>query len=200
MKKDDLSKILELKEAYSKKIYDKVTAFRPVLVITEKGVSDLVQPFFNKVGVTAIRRLRKSDNMRVARTYGAPRANQMDEIAEEDIGTRAGFFEVRKLGDEYFTSFEQCRDPKTCTIPLRSASKDIPNEGERAKVEAEDDEDLDGLDKEKKEEIQEEVDKEAAPKEVKPLKLEREKGFRREAAGFSRKRRKRTRRIGKRKR
>ena len=90
MKKDDLSKILELKEAYSKKIYDKVTAFRPVLVITEKGVSDLVQPFFNKVGVTAIRRLRKSDNMRVARIYGAPRANQMDEIAEEDIGTRAG--------------------------------------------------------------------------------------------------------------
>ena len=37
-------------------------------------------------------------------------------------------------------------------------------------------------------------------KKVKPHKLEREKDVRREAAGFSRKMRKRTRRIGKRKR
>ena len=72
------------------------------------------------------------------------------------------------------------------------------------KGEAEDDKDLDGIEKEKEEEIEEEADeeadKEAAPKEVKPHKLEREKGVRREAAACSRKRRKRARRIGKRKR
>merc|ERR1719228_1889509 len=53
------------------------------------------------------------------------------EITEEDIGTECGLFEVRKIGDEYFTFLEQCKDPKACTILLRGASKDILNEVER---------------------------------------------------------------------
>jgi T-complex protein 1 subunit gamma len=32
---------------------------------------------------------------------------------------------VRKLGDEYFVFFEQCAQPKACTILLRGASKDV---------------------------------------------------------------------------
>ena len=40
-------------------------------------------------------------------------------------------FEVRKIGDEYFTFIENCKDPKACTILLRGASKDILNEVER---------------------------------------------------------------------
>merc|ERR1719339_482647 len=114
MKEEDFSKILEQEEAYIKKICDEITAFKPDLVITEKGVSDLAQHFFNKAGITAIRRLRKSDNLRVARACGATIVNRTDEITEEDIGTGAGLFEVRKIGDEYFTFIEQCKDPRAC--------------------------------------------------------------------------------------
>merc|ERR1712209_335860 len=131
MNEGDFSKILEQEETYIKKICDEIIAFKPDLVITEKGVSDLAQHFFNKAGITAIRRLRKSDNLRVARACGATIVNRTDEITEEDIGTGAGLFEVRKIGDEYFTFIEQCKDPKACTILLRGASKDILNEVER---------------------------------------------------------------------
>merc|ERR1719308_124409 len=131
LKAEDFSKVLEQEEAYIKKICEEILAFKPDLVITEKGVSDLAQHFFNKAGVTAIRRLRKSDNLRVARACGATIVNRTDEITEEDIGTGAGLFEVRKIGDEYFTFIEQCQDPKACTILLRGASKDILNEVER---------------------------------------------------------------------
>merc|ERR1719392_183776 len=131
MKEEDFSKVLEAEEAYIKKICEEISAFKPDLVITEKGVSDLAQHFFNKAGITAIRRLRKSDNLRVARACGATIVNRTDEITEEDIGTGAGLFEVRKIGDEYFTFIEQCKDPKACTILLRGASKDILNEVER---------------------------------------------------------------------
>merc|ERR1719433_1395626 len=131
MKEEDFSKALEAEETYIKKICDEISAFKPDLVITEKGVSDLAQHFFNKAGITAIRRLRKSDNLRVARACGATIVNRTDEITEEDIGTGAGLFEVRKIGDEYFTFIEQCKDPKACTILLRGASKDILNEVER---------------------------------------------------------------------
>merc|ERR1719378_1812643 len=50
MNEGDFSKILEQEEAYIKKICDEITAFKPDLVITEKGVSDLAQHFFNKAG------------------------------------------------------------------------------------------------------------------------------------------------------
>merc|ERR1712002_1057285 len=131
MDEGDFSKILEQEEAYIKKICDEIIAFKPDLVITEKGVSDLAQHFFNKAGITAVRRLRKSDNLRVARACGATIVNRTDEITEDDIGTGAGLFEVRKIGDEYFTFIENCKDPKACTILLRGASKDILNEVER---------------------------------------------------------------------
>jgi len=131
MKEEDFSKVLEQEEAYIKKICDDIIAFKPDLVITEKGVSDLAQHYFNKAGITAIRRLRKSDNCRVARATGATIVNRTDEISEEDIGTKCGLFEVKKIGDEYFTFLEECTDPKACTILLRGASKDILNEVER---------------------------------------------------------------------
>ena len=46
---------------------DEIIALKPDLVITEKGVSDLAQHFLVKAGITAIRRVRKSDNNRIAR-------------------------------------------------------------------------------------------------------------------------------------
>merc|ERR1712012_1156610 len=131
MKEDDFSKILEMEESYIKKICEEIIKFKPDLVITEKGVSDLAQHFLSKADITVIRRLRKTDNLRVARACGVTIVSRTDEITEEDIGTGAGLFEVRKIGDEYFTFIEQCKDPKACTILLRGASKDILNEVER---------------------------------------------------------------------
>ena len=55
MKEDDFSKILEQEETFIRKMCDDIIAFKPDLVITEKGVSDLAQHFFNKAGITAIR-------------------------------------------------------------------------------------------------------------------------------------------------
>ena len=75
--------------------------------------------------------MRKSDNNRIARACGATIVNQTDEIKESDIGVGCGLFEVRKVGDEYFTFIEECENPKACTILLRGASKDILMEVER---------------------------------------------------------------------
>jgi T-complex protein 1 subunit gamma len=63
-------------------------------------VSDLAQHYFTKANITCFRRLRKSDNNRVARAVGATIVSRPDEIQESDIGTNCGLFEVRKIGDE----------------------------------------------------------------------------------------------------
>jgi T-complex protein 1 subunit gamma len=78
-----------------------------------------------------IRRIRKTDNNRIARISGATIANRPEELTENDVGTMCGLFEVRKIGDEYFTFMIECKQPKACTILLRGASKDVLNEIER---------------------------------------------------------------------
>ena len=66
--------------------------------------------------------------MLICRAVGATICNRTDELKESDIGTGCGLFEVRKIGDEYFTYLVECKNPKACTIVLRGASKDILKE------------------------------------------------------------------------
>ena len=128
---EDWNTLLRLEEEYIENICAQIVAAKPDIVITEKGVSDLAQHYFVKANITAFRRLRKTDNNRVARATGATIISRADEIQESDIGTACGLFEVRKLGDEYFAFFEECKEPKACTILMRGASKDVLNEMER---------------------------------------------------------------------
>jgi len=128
---DDFDALLKEEEESIRQMCADIISFKPDIVFTEKGLSDLAQHFLVKAGITAIRRLRKTDNNRIARATGATIVHRPDEIAESDIGTRCGLFEVRKIGDEYFTFLEECEDPKACTIVLRGASKDVLMEVER---------------------------------------------------------------------
>lgn len=127
----DFTKLLQLEEEYVARICAEIIAVKPDIVFTEKGVSDLAQHYLMKAGITAIRRLRKTDNNRIARACGATIVNRTEELTNKDVGTKAGLFEIKKLGDEYFTFITECEDPKACTILLRGASKDILNETER---------------------------------------------------------------------
>jgi hypothetical protein len=52
--------------------------------------------------------LRNTDNNRIARATGATIVHRPEEIRESDIGTRAGLFDVRKIGDEFFTFIVDC--------------------------------------------------------------------------------------------
>ena len=130
-KEEDWNRILQIEEEQVKRMCDAVLAHKPDLVITEKGVSDLAQHFFVKAGVTALRRVRKTDNNRVARATGATIINRVEDIQPSDVGTMCGLFEISKIGDEYFSFLTKCKSPKACTILLRGPSKDVLNEIER---------------------------------------------------------------------
>jgi len=131
MKEEDWATLLQMEEDWIANTVEQIAAFKPDLVITEKGCSDLACHFLTKKGISAIRRMRKTDNNRVARACGATIVHRPEEIQESDIGTGAGLFEVTKIGDEFFAFVVDCADPKACSIVLRGASKDVLNEVER---------------------------------------------------------------------
>uniref|UniRef100_A0A224XHT7 T-complex protein 1 subunit gamma n=1 Tax=Panstrongylus lignarius TaxID=156445 RepID=A0A224XHT7_9HEMI len=131
MKEGDFTKLLQIEEEYIENMCKKITELKPNLVFTEKGVSDLAQHFLVKAGITCIRRIRKTDNNRLARAVGATIMSRVDEIKPHHLGTEAGLFEIKKIGDEYFLFITKCKNPKACTVLLRGSSKDILNEVER---------------------------------------------------------------------
>ncbi|XP_053993302.1 T-complex protein 1 subunit gamma-like isoform X2 [Hylaeus volcanicus] len=130
-KEEDWDKILKQEEEEVKKMCEDIIAVGCDIVITEKGVSDLAQHFFVKAGISAIRRVRKSDNNRLAKISGATIATRTNELCSFDVGTKCGLFEIKKIGDEYFSYFINCEKPQACTVLLRGGSKDILNEVER---------------------------------------------------------------------
>ncbi|KAK6051879.1 T-complex protein 1, gamma subunit [Cooperia oncophora] len=130
MKEEDISRILEQEEEAIRKQCDEIISVKPDLVFTEKGVSDLAQHFLLKAGITAIRRLKKTDNNRLARVCGARIVNDTADLREADVGTQADLFEITKIGDEYYT-YVTSEKTTACTICLRGPSKDVINEVER---------------------------------------------------------------------
>ncbi|KII93155.1 hypothetical protein PLICRDRAFT_35340 [Plicaturopsis crispa FD-325 SS-3] len=130
-KEGDWSRAQDIEEEQVKALANKILEFKPDLVITEKGVSDLAQAVFERAGVSALRRVRKSDNNRIALAVGATIVNRIEDLRESDIGTKCGLFNIEKIGDEYFTFLTECTTPKACTILLRGPSKDILNEIDR---------------------------------------------------------------------
>ncbi|XP_041037590.1 T-complex protein 1 subunit gamma [Carcharodon carcharias] len=130
-REEDFTRILQMEEEYIQQICEDVIRFKPDLLFTEKGISDLALHYLMKANISAIRRIRKSDSNRIARACGARVVSRTDELREEDIGTGAGLFEIKKIGDEYFAFVTECKEPKACTILLRGASKEILAEVER---------------------------------------------------------------------
>lgn len=115
-KESDWSRMLEIEEEQVKAMCERIAEFKPDLVFTEKGVSgmvhsdesyklsqffkDLAQHYLLKHNITAIRRVRKTDNNRIARAVGATIVNRVEDLRETDIGTQCGLFHIEKIGDE----------------------------------------------------------------------------------------------------
>lgn len=72
--------MLRLEEEWIQQTCSAIAEFKPDLVITEKGLSDLAMHYLTKAGISAIRRLRKTDNNRIARACGATIVNRVDEV------------------------------------------------------------------------------------------------------------------------
>jgi len=80
-KGDDFKKALAAEEIEVIRMCQAILKVKPDIVITEKGVSDLAQHILLKEGnCTVFRRLRKTDNNRVARSTGATIVNRAEEL------------------------------------------------------------------------------------------------------------------------
>lgn len=66
-KDTDLARALQIEEEYIRDCCADIIRLKPDLVITEKGVSDLASHYLLRANITCVRRVRKTDNNRIAR-------------------------------------------------------------------------------------------------------------------------------------
>ncbi|ETO10446.1 CCT chaperonin gamma subunit [Reticulomyxa filosa] len=124
-KTGDFEEYLKMEEAYIQTICDQLAALKPDIIVTEKGCAGQFNSFSL---LLLLRRLKKTDNVRLARACGAIIGHRVEMLKESDVGTGCGLFEVRSIADDYYSFFVKCKNPKACSVILRGGSKDVLQE------------------------------------------------------------------------
>ena len=119
------AQVLAEEESQVRALCEAVIATGCNIVCAEKGVSDLALHYLSEAGITALRRFQKVQLDRIAAAVGATIVSDPKDATEADLGKKCGLYECRKFGDEWWSFFDECEDPKACTMLLRGPTKDI---------------------------------------------------------------------------
>jgi archaeal chaperonin len=126
-----IQKFLDEETRMLKAMADKVSEAGANVLICQKGIDDMAQHYLSRAGVLAIRRVKESDMIRLAKATGARIVSGLDELTKKDVG-RAGLVEERKVENDKWTFVERCANPKAVTILVRGGTQRVVDEAERS--------------------------------------------------------------------
>jgi len=100
------------------------------VVFCQKGIDDFVQYLLAKEGITAIRRIKKSDIEKLALSTGGKVLSSLDELNEDALGSVRSV-EERKVGGEKWVFVEGAEGGKVVSILLRGPDEKSLEEAEK---------------------------------------------------------------------
>jgi thermosome len=100
------------------------------VVFCQKGIDDFVQYLLAKEGITAIRRIKKSDMEKLALSTGGKVLSSLDELNEDALGSVRSV-EERKVGGEKWVFVEGAEGGKVVSILLRGPDEKSLEEAEK---------------------------------------------------------------------
>jgi thermosome len=132
---DQMQAFLAQEEKMLKDMVEKISATGANVVFCQKGIDDVAQHYLNKKGISAVRRVKKSDMEKLQRATGAKVATTLDDLSAKDLGF-AGDVNEKSISGEKMVFVENCKDAKSVTIFIRASTEHVVSEGERALVDA----------------------------------------------------------------
>ena len=132
---DQMQAFLAQEEKMLKDMVEKISATGANVVFCQKGIDDVAQHYLNKKGISAVRRVKKSDMEKLQRATGAKVATTLDDLSSKDLGF-AGDVNEKSISGEKMVFVENCKDAKSVTIFIRASTEHVVSEGERALVDA----------------------------------------------------------------
>ncbi|MDD5649911.1 MAG: thermosome subunit beta [Candidatus Nanoarchaeia archaeon] len=128
---EQLQAFLENEERMLRSMVEKIVKSEANVVFCQKGIDDIAQHFLAKKGIYALRRIKDSDMIKLAKATGAKVISNLDDLTKDDLGF-AGIVEAQKMGDEEWTFVKNCKNPKAVTFLIRGGTKHVVDEIERA--------------------------------------------------------------------
>jgi len=128
---DQLQAFLDQEEAMLKKMVQRIKDSKANFVVCQKGIDDLAQHFLSKEGISAVRRVKKSDMDKLAKATGGKVVTRLNDLSEKDLGFAESVYE-KKISNEEMVYVEGCKNPKAVTILIRGGSEHVIDEAERA--------------------------------------------------------------------
>jgi thermosome len=122
---------IEQEEEMIRDMVDKVIASGANVIFCQKGIDDLAQHYLSREGIIALKRVRKSDMLRLERATGAKLVTNIEDLSSDDLGNAGKVYE-QKIFDEMLTFIEECPDAKAVSLILRGSTKHVAEEVERA--------------------------------------------------------------------
>ncbi len=128
---DQIQKFLDREQEALKKMADKIAATGANVVFCQKGIDDVVQYHLAKAGIMAIRRVKKSDMEKLAKSAGANVLSNLSDLSENDLGI-AGNIRETKIADDDMVFVTDTPKAKSVTILIRGGTDFIIDEYERS--------------------------------------------------------------------
>jgi archaeal chaperonin len=101
------------------------------VIVTQKGIDDVVLHYLAKEGIYAVKQVKESDLQKLARATGAKIVTGFKDLTSADLGTAAKV-EERKVGDDHMTYVTGCSNPRSVSILIRGGTEHVTQEVERS--------------------------------------------------------------------
>lgn len=125
-----LQGFIDNEEQMLKSMVDKIAAAGANVVFVQKGIDDTVQDYLAKLGILAVRRVKRSDMEKLTRATNGKIITRLEDLDPDSLGT-AGLIEEKKVSKDNMIFITGCQDPKAVSILVRGAGTHIVEEADR---------------------------------------------------------------------
>jgi len=122
---------LEEENRMLKTMVDKLHDIGTNVLICQKGIDDISQHYLAKHGIMAVRRVKESDMIKLAKATGGRVISNLDDLTEKDLGV-ADLAQQKKVESDKWVFIEGCKHPQSITMLIRGGSQRVIDEVDRS--------------------------------------------------------------------
>ena len=122
---------LEEENRMLKTMVDKLHDIGSNVLICQKGIDDIAQHYLAKHGIMAVRRVKESDMIKLAKATGGRVISNLDDLTEQDLGV-ADLAQQKKVESDKWVFIEGCKHPQSVTMLIRGGTQRVIDEVDRS--------------------------------------------------------------------
>lgn len=114
-----------------KSMIEKIAETGANVIFCQKGIDDLAQDLLANKGIMAVRRIKRSDLIKLSKATHGNIIVDIKNMRSEDLGTAEKVTE-HQIGKDKMIFVEKCKNPNSISVLIRGGTKHIIEDAERS--------------------------------------------------------------------